>query len=661
MKKITIVLIVLCLILCMASCGNTQSAAPKETPAVTETPGSAAIVSAPDVLFVGETAPVSVQSTGTVIFSSSDPEVATVDTAGTVCGIREGSATITVALENSPEVRDSIDIVVAEHVSRLYSDQNEITLLADTERSSEVFSVQVEPENAWEKGVTYISTDPSVASVDADGKIVAVSPGVVSITASSLDESCTDVCICVVTVKQGVKAIELNTDDAIIYLDESLALSAVIQPENADDPAVVWKSEDESVALVDETGTVSAVSPGKTVISCEAADGSGVVSRCDVQVAKAVDHISLEQTSETLLVGADAALSSTALTISFTPEDATFRNAIWSSSDEAVATVDDNGLVSAVAPGKAVISAVSADPRAKNQTPVKCNITVGEAVSSLSFGEADDRLQKGSSMRLSLNILPETAMNKTVAWSSSDESVAVVNANGMIRGIGTGKAVITAAATDGSDITAEKEITVFQPVTGVVAKERGQIVIFAGQSKSVHATVQPEDASNKKLTWTSSDPSIASVDQNGSVNGRSQGFVTITAEANDGSGRKASFSFVIEPKVPLTIESTGFGIYNADLLAVEVRNLCTNTAITNYDFELVLYDYTGSKLLTSGYYSIGDDEYIGPGAVREILRTHYGISATYKMSITIAAVKLSDGSFYKIPETARETWSFTRN
>ena len=189
---------------------------------------------------------------------------------------------------------------------------------------------------------------------------------------------------------------------------------------------------------------------------------------------------------------------------------------------------------------------------------------------------------------------------------------------------------------------------------------RGTIVIFSGDSTTLHVKAAPDDATDKSVTWSSDNISIASVDASGKVTGKRAGKAVITATTKDGSNKVARFSLVVEPSVPITIDSLGFGIYNANLLGITVKSYCSNTIIKNFDFTITLYSYDGSTLTSSGSYNLGSDETIYAGQTKTIKRTLGGVAMAQKIVITITSVKLSDGSYYDIPAAEQETWSFTR-
>ena len=154
-------------------------------------------------------------------------------------------------------------------------------------------------------------------------------------------------------------------------------------------------------------------------------------------------------------------------------------------------------------------------------------------VQSITIEQSDMTLTEGESVNLSAKVLPENAADKTVNWSSSNESVVLVSSNGKAMALSLGKAIITAKSGDKSDfITISVEAKVI-PVTGV-SLDKTQITIKVGESETLTPTITPEDATNKKVSWTSSNDNVATV-EDGKVVGVQPGSVTITVTTEDGA------------------------------------------------------------------------------------------------------------------------------
>ena len=455
----------------------------------------------------------------------------------------------------------------------------------------------------------------------------------------------------------SASSIELSKDHLDFYFGDKVTLTASVIPVEADQ-SVVWSSTDESVITVGENGTLSPVGVGKAEIVCTAADGSGVSARCPVNVYIGVKSLTISKEKVNLLFGGSEDLTKVDLSCTVSPEAASFQAVEWSSSDESVAVVNRSGVVTAISAGKATITATSSDPRAGGSITASCVVSVGDAVQEIQIS-GKGRIVVGKDAQMKATVFPETALSTKVKWSSSDSKVLKIDKDGKVHAVATGKATITATAKDGSGVVATKEITVYQPVTKLTPSKKS-ITMFAGQSRTLKVKVSPAKASDKSLTWKSSKNSVATVDQNGVVTAKKKGTATITATAKDGSGIKCSIKVTVEPGLPINVPSVAFGIYNGNLLALNVKNKCAKKTIVNFDFDIKLISYSGETLYTSGSYNLGKNVKIAPGSKLQIKRNLSGVSSTYLIRLTITAVKFSDGTKYQIPLSKQETWIYSR-
>lgn len=237
------------------------------------------------------------------------------------------------------------------------------------------------------------------------------------------------------------------------------------------------------------------------------------------------------------------------------PEDASEKELIWTSSDETIATVSDLGLVTAKKGGLCEISVVTS-----NNISAKCNIEVYEGM-LITFNKYELELLTEHSETLIPTILPTICKDETIAWSSSDDKIATVDDNGKITGVNPGHALIVAELTNGSKaicmLTVNFDGVAVESITFDFVPES----LFIGHKKYIQRNILPEDASIKKLTWSTSDSEIATVDWEGVVLPLKKGNVTITAEAHNGVTQECTIEikdvsqrsgFRISPTVTLT-------------------------------------------------------------------------------------------------------------
>ena len=324
-------------------------------------------------------------------------------------------------------------------------------------------------------------------------------------------------------------------------------LTATVAPANATKKEVKWSTSNKNVAMVSPSGLVTAKSAGTATITCTAQDGSGVKATCKVTVTVPVSGIQLSQTSAELTVGDTLTLIKTIY-----PSDATNQAVTWTSSSDAVASVDSNGKITAKTAGSAVITCKSVSD---NSVVGICNVTVKAKVqtpteikvSTISLNKTTASVAKGKTLQLTATVTPGNATNQKVKWSTSNKNVATVSPSGLVTAKSAGTAIITCAAQDGSGVKATCKITVKNPVVKVtkVTLNKTTATLAPKETLTLKATVTPTNATNKAVTWSTSDKNVATVSSSGKVTAKAAGTVTITCRAKDGSGKKATCKITV--------------------------------------------------------------------------------------------------------------------
>ena len=300
-----------------------------------------------------------------------------------------------------------------------------------------------------------------------------------------------------------------------------------------------------------------------------------------------VTGVSLDKTSLTLTTGKSGTLTATVA-----PANASNKAVTWASDNTSVATVDQNGKVTAVSAGTATITVTTVD----GSKTATCTVTVEDEivtvpVTGVSLDKTSLTLTTGKSDTLTATVAPANASNKAVSWASSNTSVATVDQNGKVTAVSAGTATITVTTVDGSKtatctVTVEDEI-VTVPVTGV-SLDKTSLTLTTGKSDTLTATVAPANASNKAVSWASSNTSVATVDQNGKVTAVSAGTATITVTTVDGS-KTATCSVTVELKkaiTEITGEPTDSGGYEAvlDKDSIQSENVLINMGNISVNF-----------------------------------------------------------------------------
>ena len=474
-------------------------------------------------------APVNASNKG-VVWSSSDTSVATVSTGGVVKPVGGGTATIT-ATTGDGSFTATCAVTVTQAVAKVAIDHSSLTLkLGD---SDVTLNATISPSTATVKDIKWTSSNTNIATVSADGVVHSVGSGTASIIATSAQDS-SKTAKCAVTVPVKVKAVALSKTAITLKLGSGTAsLSTVLTPSNAAVKTVTWSSSDTSIATVSTAGKVSAVAVGTATITATTTDG-GITATCAVTVIQPATKVSLDHSTLSIkLSGSDVTLNAT-----ISPDNATIKDVKWTSSNIKVATVGADGTVHPVASGTAVITAASVQDSTKT---AKCTVTVPVDVVSITLSKSSITLKLGSgtaSQTLTSTIKPGNATVRTITWSSSDTSIATVSATGMVKPVGTGKATITATTTDGG-LTATCDVTVTQPVTGITL-DHSTISATVGDSDiTLNATINPDNATVKDVTWSSGTPGVATVSADGIVHIISKGTTIITVKSTQDTSKSA--------------------------------------------------------------------------------------------------------------------------
>ena len=447
-------------------------------------------------------------------------------------------ALLTLLLSTCSDGENKNEPVVIE-VEAIKLSQTTLTLAVGDEAK---LTATVSPDNATNKTVTWSSDNTAIATVSAQGTVTAVAEGSAVVTATAGGKSAK----CTVTVQNGTVAVEsITLSEETLTLTEgaTFQLTATVMPDNATDKTVIWNTSDGSIVTVSEDGLVTAVAEGTATIIASA---GGQSTQCEVTVTKEVievEGITLSQTSLLLGEGATATLTATV-----TPENATDKTVTWSSSDESVATVSGDGLVTGVKEGKAVVTATAGEKNAQ------CEVTVQKGVvevTEITLSQTNLTLTEGETAALTATVLPTDATDKTVTWISSNPSVATVSDAGLVTAVLEGTTTITASA---GGKTAQCTVTVEKAFIAVteVTLSQSSLILDEGATAQLIATVLPTDATDKTVTWSSSNPSVATV-SDGLVTAQQEGTTLITASAG---GQSAQCTVTVQKGVVAVTEVT---------------------------------------------------------------------------------------------------------
>lgn len=503
-----------------------------------------------------------------VTWSSSNEKVARVNENGFVSAIAGGTCTITATTESGGYTAKCTFNVLQEP-SGIELDYNVRNMYIGQVAT---ISAYVIPETATSRGVTWTSSNSAIVAVNASGMVTALSRGTAIITAKTSVGGYTATCAVTVGDKVNVTGLTLDTSNLQMFKGELATIVATIEPYNASEKTITWTSSNKSVATVNPSGVITAVSTGETVITAVTKDGS-FQRQCKVTVTQSVTGMSLAFDSLKIARG-----KSRTLKANIEPADATNKKIHWETSDDSVVTVTSSGVLRAVGAGNATILATTED----GGYSAYCNVTVYVAVTGVTLSASKVLIPKGEKRILTATIAPADALNQELTWTSSDESVAKVDPiTGQVTGRAKGTAKITVTTADGN-YTDSCIIEVVQLATGVTLSF-SSISLDAGKNKTITATVNPSSATDRTVTWMSSNEKVAKVTGDGTVKAISAGTATITATSADGAAFATCKVTVKQPATKITLSKTSLKVAiggKATLKATLEPANVTNTNVT---------------------------------------------------------------------------------
>lgn len=473
-----------------------------------------------------------------------------------------------------------------------------------TAGDSRQLTASVLPSNATNKDVRWTTNVSDVATVSEDGTVTALAMGAATITVTTVDGGFR--ANCSVIVKKNiihVQSVRLNMDSVGLTEGGSIILGATVSPSDADDRSVTWSATPASVITVEQdgfNGIVTAVGPGEGTVTVTTNDG-GFTASCTVTVEAAtidVESITLSPESLDLKEGDTAQLTATVL-----PENATDKTVEWSSQDSNVATVDQEGKVTAVSAGQTYIRALCGGIEAN------CPVTVSKIeVDGVTVIPSTLELMEGETYQLSASVSPADA-DQTVEWVSEDKGIATVDREtGMVTAVAPGSTRIFARSAAFPDKQAWCELTITPDTTlKGISLSSTIMTLMVGESRTLEVVFDPPYALDKTVSWDSSDTGVAGVGENGNVTAFSEGTAVITATSHDG-GHTASCTVTVSG-------SAGPQVYYWDSVDMYINGVLDprNGAFDTYGSYLRKYmegrgvDYYDGSLYTLEFWVIDSE------------------------------------------------------
>jgi len=517
----------------------------------------------------------------TVTWSSSNESVATVSSTGSVTAVGAGTAVITARTADGGFVATCV-VRVWQKVTGVALDQSGLSLNVGDRGT---LTAMVSPSTAANKTVTWASSNPEIATVDAAGNVTALAAGTATITVTTEDQGKQDTCT--ITVANPVTGVTLDAATlTLTKASEPRTLVATVFPANAENATVTWTSSDSTIVNVDDEGNITAVAVGQATITATA---NGHTATCIVTVDPILVSSIAMDAALTLHVGETGDL-----TVAVNPDNAENRSLNWTSSDSTIATVALDGTVCAIKPGTALITATAADGSGKYAV---CIVTVTEAVTGVSITEPAPSfdLNMGSTLTLHAVVESDGATDETVTWSSSNPAVATVSAHGVVTPIAPGTTSIEAATADG-DYSDSRTVTVRQLATGITLSP-GTLSLPVGKTAELTAALLG-NPTNSNINWSVNGTAVR-VNQNGVITAEEAGTATVTAVAADGSGvSKSCIVTVYAPVTEVAIKKDGIPVSSLTLTMVTDPAAQLNAATTGGSNVAVAWSSSNTSVAT---------------------------------------------------------------
>ena len=620
---------------------------------------------------------------GEITYSSARTNVATVAEDGTITGVNKGQTEITASLMRNGkrvgQARATVKVLRAVQkvtlnttrlsvynpddpaVTSLLREATDHQVLVIPAGTSVNLSTTCTPEDASNRQIAYTSSDAGVAKV-TNTSLRAVQRGECDLTVASVQNPEVTETFRVLVI-QPVKKITIDAGSKKVAAGSTLQLTANCSPDNASITNVTWTSKNPNIATVDEYGVVTGLKKGSANIVATAADGSKISATAFLTVTQSVTSITFAQDNIPVVAGRTVQAK-----IQILPAEANDRSVTWSSSDESIATVR-GGQVTGKKAGTCTITCTS---NSNPSVSASATVTVSQLVTRIEGLNSKDELsiKTGETVQLRVNVLPEDATDKSVTFKSLQSKIASVDENGLVTGLSRGTASITVTAKDASKRQATIRVNVIQPVTGV-SVQKDLYYVQKGDGTSIKAVIEPKNANNQAVYWSSENEWIATVRSNGTSTGRvegvNNGVTTVYTYTEDG-GFSASTRIRVD-NFNEAVMTEELDVNANNQIKITMRNMSQDITIENVHCKIECYDKSGNPMICNkdgqSTYFEADYPFVLQPLERSVhggFRFHdYVIDQELGMVLlTITSWRDSEGITWYIPESEQIRTQWTR-
>jgi uncharacterized protein YjdB len=557
---------------------------------------------------------------------------AVISPTGLVTAIDNGIVTATATANDGSSIAGNLIINISNQVIQVagitVSGTGDINTISTDNGTLQLIET-VLPSDASNKNVQWsIINGNGLATINSSGLLSAVDNGTVTVRAAALDGSGVYGTIVITLTNQivPVSSISITGSGGLTSISTdngSLQLSAAIIPADATNNTITWSLVNGTgLGTINPTGRVTALDNGTVTAIATANDGSGIYGTLVITISNQI--IPVSGISVTGSGGRDYISTDNGtlqLIASLLPSNATNKTVSWSVSNvTGRAAVNSAGLLTAVEDGTVNVTATANDGSGISGTiPITISNQIIQVSSIAVYGSGGASIitTDNGSLQLSATVLPDNAMNKTVTWSIVNGSgQGTISASGLVTAIGNGTVTAIATANDGSGITGNLPISIFNqfiPVASVVITGAGGSSAINSNNGTLQLTavISPSNATDKTVTWSvANGTGRATINAAGLLTALDNGTVTVNAIANDGSGtfgsRVISITNQTGPVTSITLSGAGGISYiNTDngslqLIANVLPLNATNRSVTwSFVEGSVLANINSSGLVTA--------------------------------------------------------------
>ena len=478
-----------------------------------------------------------VMPAGAVAWTSSDPAAGTIDDDGVFTALAAGTATVT-ATSGEVAATAAVTVIAAEpEFGMVVLSPPEVTLETGDTLQFEAVAFNSYGETVPAAALTWASSDPAAGTIDDDGVFTALAAGTTTVTAASGDIAGT----AVVTVSSDEPvlsrivitppAITLNAGDEETFVATAYDQHGTAMPADA----VAWASSDPAAGTIDDGGLFIALDAGTTTITATA---DGITGAADVTVVRPAPGVVVSPPAITLDEGETWLFTATLVD----PEDdALFSGVVaWSSHDETVGTIDEDGFFTALSEGAVTITA-TIDGSGEIGTAVVTVRPASAFPARIAISPSDFTIAAGQDLRLTATVYDQYGDEMpgvAVAFESSDPHIGTIDDSGLFAALKDDSVVLTATA---GDISGSARVTV-EPSLAVpttIAIEPAKTVVAPGEIREFVATVfdQRDDGMDwVRVAWSCSDAAIGTIDRAGLFTAYTCGTADVKARAGGVEG-----------------------------------------------------------------------------------------------------------------------------